>query len=278
MEYKNYLFELYANFPVDFSLENRKEPEEISKDLYDDLKQVFFNLEARKELQLGNIENKCQNFGKGYFYTLFINKGKTQHLLSADYIGVSIHWAKEAGLSETERIDFLKISRTLGGHIVFPRGGKYPTLNQARGGEPQTKKGKYQGYYDRFDLTLYALKKWFSKEDSSRLNYVIENYKDWFELFYIGDETQNGFKKFISFFNLDGFVSDNLDIIDLVKSDLENNVIIYLENEDIDIPKTKNDYIKYIRNSNKIILNRTECLTNQLLLMKNEGNRNEGKN
>ena len=64
------------------------------------------------------VENRLQPYGNNHkFFTLFVDTDK--FLLSSDYIGASVYWAVKAGLSEDEIVDFLRISRTLGGHIVF---------------------------------------------------------------------------------------------------------------------------------------------------------------
>ena len=41
---KNYLFDLYPDFPKDFALSDRKDPESDSRDLYLDFKTIFFNV------------------------------------------------------------------------------------------------------------------------------------------------------------------------------------------------------------------------------------------
>ena len=52
-------------------------------------------------------------------------KGK-EWLLSIDYIGPSINWALReleiGGLSKYDIIETLNVCRTIGGHIVWPRG------------------------------------------------------------------------------------------------------------------------------------------------------------
>lgn len=121
MKFKNYLFELYPDFPQDFDIKSIKEVDKVSNDLYDDLKKAFFDDNALKKIGLDNITKKLQNVGNGDYYTLFVDRDK--FLLSADYIGASIYWAKKAGLSDIEIISYLFISRTIGGHIVF-RGAK----------------------------------------------------------------------------------------------------------------------------------------------------------
>lgn len=240
MKSKNYLFALYPEYPTGFNLKTRKDPDKCSKQLYDDIEKIFFSKERLGKLGLNSIENKCQNFGNGDFYTLFIDGGN--HRLSSDYIGASVYWAKQAGLSDKDIVKYLKNSRTIGGHMVFPR-GQGETVNQARGGK--------DSYYDRFDLTLLAIKKWYLNDDS-KIKDAIENYRDWFALFGTFDE-------FISFFRLEGFIY-NKSIIDLVSSDLKKGLIIPLNREDICIPNEKEKYKRYFNNSNKIIDDRTEKL------------------
>ncbi|OOR84970.1 DUF6994 family protein [Streptococcus pseudopneumoniae] len=257
MKFKNYLFDLYHYFPKGFSLYNRKDPDVCSKALYDDLCKMFFDDDSKEKLKITSVCNKCQNFGNGDFYTLFIDKDK--YLLSSDYIGASIYWARKAGLNDRIILDHLSISRTIGGHILFPRGGgKSETVNTARGGKPRIKNGIYKGYYDRFDLTLYAIKEWFAGNNNSKIDYAIENYREWFELFFDDDNCKNGFEKFVEFFKLEGFIYEQNKIIDLIKSDLENNQVVFLDKEDIRIASTEEEYIRYMKNLNIIILERTK--------------------
>lgn len=156
MKSKNYLLALYPEYQIEFNLKTRKYPDKCSKELYDDIEKMFFSKERLDRLGLNSIENKCQNFNNGDFYTLFIDGGN--HRLSSDYIGASVYWAKQAGLSDEDIVEYLKISRTIGGHMVFPRGGQRKIVNQARGGK--------DSYYDRFGLTLFAIKKWYLNDDS----------------------------------------------------------------------------------------------------------------
>lgn len=124
-----------------------------------------------------------------------------------------------------------------------------PTINQARGGE--------KTYYDRFDLTLLALKKWYLGDADTRIGEAIERRKDWFNLFGRGIE---GFHNFIHFFHLEGFLFEDDKIIDLIDSDLDQGIRTELKTEKIDIPKDKDGYKRYFRNSNQIVRNRTTIL------------------
>lgn len=254
MAFKNYLFSLYPNFPRDFLIQTRKDPDTCNGELYSDLLTVFFGDKQLKSLGLASVENRKQKSKNGeIYYTLFVYKAqedrKTEYLLSSDYIGASIYWAIEAGLNKEEIVQFLKISRTLGGHIVFPRGNGTPTINQARGGE--------KTYYDRFDLTLLALKKWYLGDADTRIGEAIERGKDWFNLFGRGIE---GFHNFIHFFHLEDFLFEDDKIIDLIDSDLDQGIRTELKTEKIDIPKDKEGYKRYFRNSNQIVRNRTTIL------------------
>ena len=171
---KNYLFALYPEFPKGFKLDERLDPDSCSKELYIDLhKYLFSNKQLNEKNGIYDIDNKSQKNGNGSeFSTLYINGNK--HLLSADYIGPSTYWAEEAGLQDNEIVKFLEISRTLGGHMLWPRSGYKPTVNQARG-------GKY-GYYDRIDLTLFALKQWYeNKNQQTLLTPSFNGYSQWFD-------------------------------------------------------------------------------------------------
>ena len=80
-------------------------------------------------------------------------KGK-EWLLSIDYIGPSINWALReleiGGLSKYDIIETLNVCRTIGGHIVWPRGSNLVyKINQTRGGG--------NSVYDRIDWTLYLV-------------------------------------------------------------------------------------------------------------------------
>ena len=253
MAFKNYLFSLYPNFPRDFLIQTRKDPDMCNGELYSDLLTVFFGDKQLESLGLASVKNKEQKNQGRIYYTLFVYKvqedRKAKYLLSSDYIGASIYWAIEAGLNKEEIVQFLKISRTLGGHIVFPRGNGRPTINEARGGE--------ETYYDRFDLTLLALKKWYLGDADTRIGEAIERGKDWFNLFGMGIE---GFHNFIHFFHLEDFLFEDDKIIDLIDSDLDQGIRTELQTKKIDIPKDKDGYKRYFRNSNQIVRNRTTIL------------------
>lgn len=191
-------------------------------------------------------------------------------VVSSDYIGASAHWAKKASIDSKRFYKHLKIARLLGGHMLFPKSrdnnngkkldGKnesiiYETINQSRGGNI---------YFDRFDLTLLAIKDCYTnkKIDFMKINNIhvaIKNYNYYFDLF---GEGLNGFKNFINFFELNEFVrKDSLDIINLLCSNLKNEKIKYLSHYSDITPSAileKNNYERYMTNLEILILNRTK--------------------
>jgi hypothetical protein len=155
----NYLInDSYDNFPHDFIVDNRIDPDKDDcQQLYDDLNQAFFSdCLSNEKYGIYTVENRRQKFGeKPAFFTLFVNEG--EFLLSSDYIGPSVFWSKELGLSDNDIMQFLKMARTIGGHIIWPRGFS-PTINKARAGA--------RGFYDRIDWTLALIKTAYSISDN----------------------------------------------------------------------------------------------------------------
>ena len=246
MKLRNYTFDFYPDFPNDFVLEDRVDPDGQSRVLYDDLLKIFFNEGAKKKLGIKSVKRKgC---------SLLINEG--EHIITSDYIGASVNWGIRAGFTDEDGINLISVSRTIGGHVMFPKGGRKQTVNQARGGSA--------GYYDRFDLTLLAIKAWFKGEENIKIKRAIDNYNEWFNLFKDANNSEKSFRNFIEFFKLEEFVSEKYDIIDLIKSDIEVGKIVYLDKEDIYIPKTREDYLHYVKNSNAIILKRSKKLAKLL--------------
>ncbi|MDR0978912.1 MAG: hypothetical protein LBL91_03105 [Lachnospiraceae bacterium] len=184
--------------------------------------------------------------------------------LGSDYIGASVAWAESLGKYERKEIvEFLEISRRLGGHIVFPRSyykkdknnilqketyrWRNISINQARGGR--------RGYYDRFDLILYAIKMWYedkNNEKSSKLYKTINKNKEWFDLF-------GNFREYINFFKLNGFVNDNYEVLDLTTyNGDETNGYKIIDHEDDSEEilcrlRGKDNYRRYVKGVNNII-------------------------
>lgn len=90
------------------------------------------------------------------------------------------------------REEFLRISYTIGGMMVFPGNcvGRKMTINGARGFHPRIK--------DRFDLTVECIRRYYGNEKSP-LTDTLARYKDFFLLF--GD-----FQGYVKFFLLQDLV------------------------------------------------------------------------
>ena len=161
----NYLHDLAT---ANYDLGNRPDPDSESIVLKEDLLEAFWGPQTNEARVSAE-----KNYGCGSFRDIEVPSGGQTILLSVDYLGPSVYWLKdyysEHGVDAPEadsRIRaFLKESRKLGGHILFPRGsngGPHETLNQARSGE--------RGVYDRIDATLLCLKVFFDCPEVSSTN------------------------------------------------------------------------------------------------------------
>lgn len=87
---KNYLVDLYPNFPKGFRLNGRIDPDSHSKELYDDLRSTFFSDKQNELIGVKSVDNRLQQYGNNpKFFTLFVDTDK--FLLSSDYIGASVY-------------------------------------------------------------------------------------------------------------------------------------------------------------------------------------------
>lgn len=120
-----------------------EDPDRCSKKLYNDLLKVWNILSQRDELPKFNFDISPRN----YFNLL-----ETNHKVSysSDFIGPDRKFAHDAGLTNFEIGTYLKVERTIGGHILFPIGEKI-TINQAKG----------TNMLDRFDFMLAELRNYF---------------------------------------------------------------------------------------------------------------------
>lgn len=247
-----------------FDKEIFMDPDEVSSKLYDALYKLFF-YDYRKMLKIGI---KCvQIIGQKYrgplFYSFFIKQDPTsnevEEILSADYIGPSKFQSKDiAKLSPDEIKINIKESRTLGGHILWPRATNNITINQARGGDNGC------GLYDRTDWTFLLLKHYYEvieiEDINKRLSTYLSNIKTIFSkqeisqedvnrfmtLFKAFDLSREWFKKFKSFkvfcdfFILKGsFITDSYEVVELTAY--------------FPIKPDKEGYLEYIENNLKAI-------------------------
>lgn len=162
----NYLHDLATE---NYDLDNRPDPDSESIVLKEDLLEAFWGAQTNEARVSAE-----KNYGCGSFRDIEVPSGGKTILLSVDYLGPSVYWLKdyysEHGVDAPEADSlirgFLKESRKLGGHILFPRGsngGPHETLNQARSGD--------RGVYDRIDVALLCLKAFYACPEVSSANH-----------------------------------------------------------------------------------------------------------
>lgn len=177
----NYLIGSSQPLPSNYNIDDRPDPDtDGCIKLYDDIIEAYFH--GIKDHTFENVEQQFrpdkykdldlqwENYKKlnndnplavskdkqPPFYTVFVDRGTpNEFLLSADYFGPSIYWAVESGINDNQIREFLQISRTIGGHIVWPRGSHIKNkINPSRA-----------VVYDRPDWTLLLLKIYFKNRD-----------------------------------------------------------------------------------------------------------------
>lgn len=289
----NYLIGSSQPLPSNYNIDDRPDPDtDGCIKLYDDIIEAYFhgikdhtfeNVEQQfrpdkyKDLDLQWENYKKLNndnplaVSKGKqppVYTVFVDKGTpNEFLLSADYFGPSIYWAVESGINDKQIREFLQISRTIGGHMVWPRGKDIKhKINPSRA-----------AVYDRPDWTLLLLKIYFEKRDEKAFleeaNKLIpiefrgkENFNSKFIKIYLAlcDSSKwidfiESFENFcITFKLLGSFVDDNFNVISL--ADL--------------FPLLPKDYKGYIKNTCQAIIQRAEKIA---LVENNDWRRTNGK-
>lgn len=243
--YYNYFEDVNPRYESpDFSLKNRLDPDAASARLYDALYKILFNnyTEVVKH-GMRIVQIRGQKFKGPLYYSFFvlkeINPEEIDYILSSDYIGPSINQAKLiSGYEDSEIKKFLRISRTLGGHILWPRGDEMnPTINKVKGGEISPQCG--YGFYDRIDWTLLLLKIYYTFIEKSE-NPCFDQYEEKIRMSFEGIKmTENDnkcfralfeafsrankwfrnfrtFRGFCDFFILNGnFVDDQYEVLEL---------------------------------------------------------------
>jgi hypothetical protein len=237
-----------------FSLSSRVDPDSLCKDLYVDLADIYCK---DKKLPNGNIiktkEIVLRLGDKGRYYELVVriydeSKWIATVGLGSDYLGPSIYWAIKAGVSIENIKSFLKVTRSIGGHILWPRWIKVgnndfvrTSINNAKGGA--------KGFYDRIDLTLCDLKKWYEGKQQCKLESVFDENEFWFQLF-------KNFECFIKYFHLESFTNEGkFSIRDLTS--FSKGRFFALSTSETLIPSDIDGYNKYIDGSVEAITERS---------------------
>jgi hypothetical protein len=289
----NYLIGSSQPLPSNYNIDDRPDPDtDGCIKLYDDIIEAYFhgikdhtfeNVEQQfrpdkyKDLDLQwenykklNNDNPLavSKYKQPPVYTVFVDKGTpNEFLLSADYFGPSIYWAVESGINDKQIREFLQISRTIGGHIVWPRGKDIKhKINPSRA-----------AVCDRPDWTLLLLKIYFEKRDEKAFleeaNKLIpmefrgkENFNSKFIKIYLALCSSNKWIDFVETFEnfcrtfklLGSFVDDDFNVISL--ADL--------------FPLLPKDYKGYIKNTCQAIRQRAKKIS---LVENNNWRRINGK-
>lgn len=172
--YYNYILDVYPDWDGGNSTESEIDSRSgrLNRALYD----AYFSDARRQRFGIGRAELKAQpdRYHGGVFYSIFVDEPKC--ILSTDYIGPSKYQSGViAGWSDDEVHAMLRASRTLGGHLVWPRGtGRGTSINMTRGGE--IRRGCGYGFYDRIDWTLLVLEAFYHYIDADAAE---AQYLDW---------------------------------------------------------------------------------------------------
>lgn len=255
---KNYFEQVNLGY-VDpqFSLEQRVDPDSCCESLYESMLQ---SMDGRI-LPSGNIIGATEvKLRSGGYYELiarlFSPRGEWLMTvgLGCDFIGPSTFQAQQAAVSATRIKDSLAVTRTLGGHMLWPRWLKKrgetclrygQTINQARGGK---------GLFDRFDLTLLDLQRWYQHEPC-RLGDAFDRYASWLEQFV-------SFPGLVGFFKLEDFVKrgrgEQYWVYDLAS--MEHELLSQEASLSPSIPTERDRYELFMHNVERIVAARTNRL------------------
>lgn len=187
---------------------NYKDPERYSKKLYEYHKDIW-----NKTLPNGEEMSIVEAYNKNHEWKILTKIRSSNLYLGSDYIGFSKNWIPN-NIGVDFIVESLKMTRTFGGHILFPKGfyegwfycekddqifytksniynwykKRYPedavdtmyrnlkiyTINISKGGE--------YSFYDRFDWTLQMIKLYYEcikeENDSLRICHYLHKASD----------------------------------------------------------------------------------------------------
>lgn len=158
---------------------------------------------------------------------IWVKRPPESERYSPDFIGANRTLAHCIDLDKEEIVEYLRLQRTIGGHMLFPV-LPHLSINQARG----------CNMLDRFDFTLAELREYFlylyiEEKDKTpyEARYSIqlgnafeaEKNRTWLAHFCKGKKSgEEAFKAFIDCFCLKEFVDCEYKVLSLVCSDLRN--------------------------------------------------------
>lgn len=267
-----------------------RDPDTESKTLYEDWKEYL-----KKKLPEGTFVSRKNNGS----FEIVAEINNKKFVLSSDYIGPSKKWAAKAFRANDknmceEMAKILNVCRRFGGHMIWPKNQyitipdrddpkKRNSINITYGGYGRNSinmsRGGSAGVYDRFDVTLYSLKKYFDlfiKKDKKEcldkglydkatafiasckdkidiekngfrlLNLFLsfELTSEWFEVF-------ADFNKFIQVFELQDFIENGEPVVWGSKDKIT---------ELCDSDNNYENYTEYIDGCTNAIKNRANCV------------------
>ena len=208
---------------------NLKDPDGYSK-ILNDVHQILWS----KKLPNGvffNLESKTDDDGR---YILIADINSHHIVLSSDIIVTTYTecWTRhQIGkeiipyIAGDKKIEFEKFAHTFGAFMIFPKRMKDGrTINQNRGTHPKL--------YDRFDLTLECLRRYFEGKNNPLFD-TFKRYDEYLKLFV-------SFKEFCTFFLLQDLVTDDFNTI--------KYFIPFVDFNDDPLPKSIDEYYKFMDN------------------------------
>ena len=208
---------------------NLKDPDGYSK-ILNDVHKILWS----KKLPNGvffNLESKTDDDGR---YILIADINSHHIVLSSDIIVTTYTecWTRhQIGkeiipyIAGDKKIEFEKFAHTFGAFMIFPKRMKDGrTINQNRGTHPKL--------YDRFDLTLECLRRYFEEKNNPLFD-TFKRYDEYLKLFV-------SFKEFCTFFLLQDLVTDDFNTI--------KYFIPFVDFNDDPLPKSIDEYYKFMEN------------------------------
>ena len=238
--------------PSEIDAKDYNDPDACCQELYTDLLAIYKNQFEKLGLILSKNDEE---------YILWMDKGNMSYTMSSDFIGPSRASAREAGITGAEVGEYLRKTRVIGGHMLWPvqqrEDNRNSILLTGRGGTINTQRGGNKGFCDRIDCTLQDLKNFYASINGNDVEYKIkafDKYKSWLQLF-------DNFESFVGFFYLDDFCDSDYRVYDLNSYDIAEDRYERFVGEDYKeinyfrIPD-KEGYESFIAGSIRAILSR----------------------
>lgn len=221
---------------------------------------------------INDLELRTDQFGFSFFGDKARNPkypyGKLFTLIEKEYYYQLIN-NKELNIDKEINtiVECLNNTRTIGGCFIWPL-----TKGERKVSNYNIQRGIGHYIEDRVDLTLLEIKKCYAYINNNQPidNLIIKNY--------LGEDKDNiekWLKSFGSFENyvkklcFDNFVNKDYEIIDIVKSDIENEKIVIVKEPSDTIAlkdlTNKEDLIRVLKNVSELILDRSKDMEKEEL-------------